>query len=454
MTATVAADLDSPAALARAKALLHSYATTGRVAIEGENGDNTTYQVACEIINLGLSVDAAFELLKGEWNERCVPPWQEEELHLKVINASKYAQNDQGVWAVSSPASVFAGALPAAGKPGEGRFKILKPADFADWRPRPWLIPEMIQAGTQAMLYGPPGSGKSAVALDIALTLASGIAAYGRPVAPPVPVLYVAGEGGHNIGCARYPAWMITHPQETVPLFRLLPAMPWVSDGSMVEDFIAAVLACDVKPQLIVMDTLARAMVGLDENSARDASLLVTAMETIQKATGAAILTIHHTGKDVSRGERGSSAFRGAYDTSLSCEQLENKAVVLTVVKQKDAEERTAPWTFQLRSVGNSVVPIATTPAEHLRLIAKENPLAPAKVGATLSRLGAVGREKAVTTQVLASSLIPVVESQTGEDREKALNRAIRALNRLAYDTLAGYTEDSEGHPVWFMPIL
>ena len=52
------------------------------------------------------------------------------------------------------------------------------------------------------------------------------------------------------------------------------------------------------RPALIIVDTLARCMVGGDENSAKDMGLFIAHADALRKETGATVLIIHHTGKN------------------------------------------------------------------------------------------------------------------------------------------------------------
>ena len=67
----------------------------------------------------------------------------------------------------------------------------------------------------------------------------------------------------------------------------------------------------------IFVDTVARALPGSDENSATDMGAFVDACDRIRHHTGSAVIGVQHSGKDISRGMRGSSALLGAVDTSI-----------------------------------------------------------------------------------------------------------------------------------------
>jgi len=65
-------------------------------AIEGDNGDMTTYQVSCKGKDLGLDPKTTFDLMAKLWNSGCTPPWDLQELQAKVENSFKYGKNPVG----------------------------------------------------------------------------------------------------------------------------------------------------------------------------------------------------------------------------------------------------------------------------------------------------------------------------------------------------------------------
>ncbi|EHW4533488.1 AAA family ATPase, partial [Escherichia coli] len=93
--------------------------------------------------------------------------------------------------------------------------------------------------------------------------------------------------------------------------------------------------------RMIVIDTLARCFGGHDENDSRDMGAFIQGCDAIKQATGATVLVVHHSGKDETKGARGSSAFRAALDAEfrISREHSEATALVAACKKMKDAEE-------------------------------------------------------------------------------------------------------------------
>jgi len=91
--------------------------------------------------------------------------------------------------------------------------------------------------------------------------------------------------------------------------------------------------------KLIVVDTLARAIAGGDENSGQDMGRLVGHADALRYATGAHVAFVHHSGKDKARGARGHSSLRAAVDTEIEISREEGASFsVVKIAKQRDME--------------------------------------------------------------------------------------------------------------------
>src|SRR5260221_12689973 len=200
--------------------------------------------------------------------------------------------------------------------------------------PRPeWLIPDLIQERTLVTLFGRSGCGKSFLALDLATR-----------VAQKTSVIYVAAEGLYGY-LNRLNAWRKFNNRDEGNLHFVRNPIPML-DPEEVQAFITSVMP--LAPRLIVIDTLARCIVGGDENSSKDMGLFVEACAHIQRATGATVLIIHHTGKN-GIGERGSSVLRCACETMIELSKEDNY-ITLSCNKMKDAPEFSTRI-FELRTV-------------------------------------------------------------------------------------------------------
>ena len=160
--------------------------------------------------------------------------------------------------------------------------------------PKP-LIDGILYRDTMAVLFGLPGSAKSFLALDWSLRIAAGSAWLGGFEVHQGPVLYVAAEGRHGIG-QRVRAWLEAREVKPPATFRVYPDVVNLLIPSHVDTVCA--WAADVRPVLVVLDTLARAMPGREENSARDMGMAVAAADRIRATASSTVLLVHHTGKD------------------------------------------------------------------------------------------------------------------------------------------------------------
>lgn len=216
--------------------------------------------------------------------------------------------------------------------------------------PPEWLVEGVLVRNTIAWLVGRWGLGKSFYAVDLALSVATGTPFHGSTVKQ-CPVVYVVAEGAAGIG-TRINAWEQHNDVIDQDQVHWLPRAVNLLDVKASGDLRA--LTSDVGAGLLIIDTLNRSMVGGDENSAKDASIVVEQLSLIA-AAGTTVFVLHHPGKDVSRGGRGSSAFIGAMDAELEMDG-EDHDITVTVTKQKDAVDG-QQWAFRRTAVdGGSCV--------------------------------------------------------------------------------------------------
>jgi len=217
-----------------------------------------------------------------------------------------------------------------------GKFKLWTVSDLINLRAAQWLIQGLLEVGASAVAYGPSGEGKTFVALDWALCVATGRSWQGRPVVQG-PVVYVVAEGGRGIR-KRVAAWMQENAVAKIKnAFFVLEAVQLrnTADSDLL---ISRIEAQKLQPALIVIDTFARCFVGGDENTSKDVGEFIDATRILQARTGAAILAVHHTGK-VGKQERGSSAMRAAADAMFKIAKTSSGSITIDNDKQKDDEE-------------------------------------------------------------------------------------------------------------------
>lgn len=217
-------------------------------------------------------------------------------------------------------------------------------------QPLKWLVRGYIEAQSLGLLFGPPGSGKSFCALDMGGSISAGIQWHGSKVTQG-PVIYVAGEGHAGIA-RRLKAWAIARQSSIGDDFFISKrAVPFL-------DVLAVLRLCDeieqmaVVPVLVVIDTLARAFAGGDENSTGDMSQFVAACDQIRSQFECTVLIVHHSGHEQGRA-RGSSSLKAAVDCEFALSRDANDPdapSILKCTKAKDAEPA-SDLAFKLRQV-------------------------------------------------------------------------------------------------------
>jgi hypothetical protein len=186
-------------------------------------------------------------------------------------------------------------------------------------------------------LYGPSGIGKTFIAVDLGMCVATGTPWDGREVDKGF-VLYISAEGGAGIA-KRFFAWLVEHcknPKEADIAF-LLDSIAVTSDSEALLVLVERIVnEVGRAPSLIIIDTLARCFDG-NENEQEDMSRFVAGVDLLRKEFEATVLIVHHTRLDGNR-ERGNTAFRAAADMMMSVEG-EGDRMTLKCNKMKDDRE-------------------------------------------------------------------------------------------------------------------
>lgn len=159
-----------------------------------------------------------------------------------------------------------------------------------------------LYAGGFNVLVGESGSGKSFLALDIALD-----------VSDDGTVVYVAGEGLNGFD-DRWQSYSKHHGvSEARVEFYKYHALQVMDDNEMTV-FVNGIR--ELNPSLVIIDTVARSAVGLDENSAKEMGLFISRVDFLRHELDCATMVVHHTNK--AGIIRGSNSLYGAADAVIA----------------------------------------------------------------------------------------------------------------------------------------
>jgi hypothetical protein len=296
----------------------------------------------------GLALQAAYDSLRvligylpADEREALYPAFVEHKLFVKHADWEKYLAT-------------------CPEPPGSPRFKPLTLAELLLLPPKVWLVDQFLGAGDLAMLYGPPGSGKTFVVIDLLFAACLGRQFAMRfDVLRPLTVAYCAGEGVSGLP-ARFAAAAGRWDVSELPNLVVFDAAPQLFDGGSADAigrFVAEWQEHQAAGQvgaldLLVIDTMHSATVGADENSAQDMGRVLNMARDASKRLGCTVLMLHHSNK-AGTAERGSSALKGAMDAQIEVKPVAGK-FVMHCEKLKDGQQ----WkdqTFDLVAMGDSV---------------------------------------------------------------------------------------------------
>ena len=276
---------------------------------------------AGKLRRLGLSADAISAALQQVNLERCEPPLEQEEV--ETIGRS-------------------VGSYPPADDETKTLLPLIWARDAGPLLDTPYVIKKVIGLGWLIVIYGVPKSGKTFFATDMSLHVAAALPWFDHRVKRGL-VIYIASEMGRGAE-RRVRAWLDHHLGGAADFdlpFAIVPRVVNLLDDLHVERLVAtleSLIVAHGKPVLIVVDTLARSMAGGDENSAQDMGRAIAVADRLRDQFDTATVLVHHAGKDVTKGGRGSSALLGAADAYILVDSDQAGGHVATVEWSRDGE--------------------------------------------------------------------------------------------------------------------
>lgn len=203
-----------------------------------------------------------------------------------------------------------------------------------------WLIEDLWTAEAVGIIGGPPKAFKSWLALDLAVSVASGSACLGRfPVPAPGAVLLYAGEDSASSLRFRLQSLARSRGIDFVSLqVGVITADSLRLDRAPDRERFDATVARH-RPKLLVIDPLVRVHAG-DENAAGPMATLLGYFRSLQRKRGTAVALVHHARKNLSAPTgyslRGSSDFYAWTDCLLYLDRRRRQHTLLV-------EHRSAP---------------------------------------------------------------------------------------------------------------
>jgi len=172
-------------------------------------------------------------------------------------------------------------------------------------------------------IFGPPKKGKSFLALQLARCIGAGVPFLGLPTKKG-RVLYLQFELGVEVLQKRMRDTMQVYPNVIVGT-----TFSMKLDKKPGQDFLRVALDA-INPDVLILDPFVEIFSG-DENKAQDIGILKDFINDIIDAYQCSVVLIHHTGKDESKGGRGSIVLEGWVDSYIRLKSKSKKGEPLKI---------------------------------------------------------------------------------------------------------------------------
>jgi hypothetical protein len=207
-----------------------------------------------------------------------------------------------------------------------------------------WLVQGWIACNEVSVVAGASRSGKSFFALEIGLCVAEARPVFGLKVRHGA-VVYQAGEGAVGVK-KRLRAWRLHHgrtwTRETPFVLLQRPIDIYHSSeevDALIEEIRAHAKVFEEPLRLVVIDTLATATPGADENSGRDMSTVLGNVARIAEKCGCHVMLVHHLNAAGARLRGHTSVYANVGQVILVERDPETGIRTVTLDKQKDDED-------------------------------------------------------------------------------------------------------------------
>ncbi|HAJ45617.1 MAG TPA: hypothetical protein DCL54_03435 [Alphaproteobacteria bacterium] len=204
-----------------------------------------------------------------------------------------------------------------------------------------WIMKGLLARGETSGWIAPPKAGKSALVGDLCVAVAAGQNWRGKRSKERCAVVYFALERGDLVR-RRLIATMRRDGITTLPI-RLVAGNPDFATPhgitAIINEINEASTHFGLSVGLIVFDTYAKLIAanGGDEDKASDQAALLAKISEVNLEVDCHVALIGHTGKDQSKGPRGSNAFGGNYDFEVRIKGEDHRTA--SIVEANDAPE-------------------------------------------------------------------------------------------------------------------
>ncbi|BAK76671.1 RecA-family ATPase-like protein [Pseudogulbenkiania sp. NH8B] len=204
-------------------------------------------------------------------------------------------------------------------------------------KPVGWLIRSYFEANAVMLMFGPYGCFKTFIALDVAVSVATGLPWHGHAVSRSGTVIYLCGEGKNNIRRRVSGLCRERNLDMKTLKIKLVRITQDLTDEQCTARLKAAIGTLSEPPALIIVDTLARHFGSGNENATEDMNRFINHIDHVRGE--ASVLIVHHSGHEKPDRPRGASSLPSGMDAIYQIKREEKgQCTRLHAAKMKDAQ--------------------------------------------------------------------------------------------------------------------
>ena len=198
-----------------------------------------------------------------------------------------------------------------------------------------WRVKHVLPTRGVAAIYGPSGSGKSFLALDLATSICLGADWFDKKCRP-TSMSSIWGLRGQQVYKIESEPGRLAETNKLPTNFSAV-----FDEFDLTKDADTQAIAQQTaKGSVLIIDTLNRATSGRDENSSSDMGIILASAKRLEQAIEGLVLLVHHTGKDQSKGLRGHSSLHAALDAAIAVKNDKDNTKAWSLTKSKDGADQ------------------------------------------------------------------------------------------------------------------
>jgi len=182
--------------------------------------------------------------------------------------------------------------------------------------PTPLIDDGILLKQSLLLITGAKKARKTFLAYNFGVALAAGVNFAGFKIINKHKVLIFSAEGGYYPNRDRIQTMCEGIDEESKKnLFVCFDSRVKIEDDENFDQLVEKII--EIEPEVVIIDPFVK-FHHLDENSATDMGRILERLRCLIEDYNLAIILVHHLGKDISNGARGSSAILGEYDACIT----------------------------------------------------------------------------------------------------------------------------------------